>query len=264
MANLLVLVEACADGIHPASALSLCVARDLASSKGATVIATALARSPQRDAQVMQEVTRRGADRLIFCESEQLLAMMQSLSPQCVLGPATRGYQAQLAQLGGEDLTIAWVQGPAQDPVPLEGPVALLAGSLPWYDLGQSQLIPEYPSDDQLCDLSGVPPASAPAAGSIRFVLDPQLDTPQLRAELALLKATELDREEALQPGFIGIYIGSTLPASVRSSQRWIMIPGDPNAPIQSDWGRAQWVLPGLPYDAIRSLHQQRWDFYLR
>lgn len=264
MATLLVLVEASPYGIHPASALSLCVARDLASERGATVVASLAPEVPSRDAQVLEEVTRRGADRMVFCSRDQLAEFLPSMAPRAILGPATESSKAQLQALTGQDLTIAWVQGPVESPEAIEGPIALMAGTLPWHEL-QAELIPEYPGDDQLCDLRAMQPARRPDdACPLRFTIDPSLDNAQIRAELSLLGATEGQEEESATAPSISIFIGPTLPEQVQPLQRSILIPGDLNGPIQGDWGRADWVLPGTPYDALRGLHSQFWAPYLR
>lgn len=264
MATLLVLVEASPYGIHPASALSLCVARDLASERGATVVATLAPKDPSRDAQVLEEVTRRGADRMVFCSGEQLAEFLPSMAPRAILGPASEAGKDQLQALTGQDLTIAWVQGPVESPDAIEGPIALMAGTLPWHEL-QAELIPEYPGDDQLCDLREMQPARRPEARCpLRFVIDPALDNAQIRAELSLLGATEAVAQESSRDSCICIYIGPDLPETVQPLQRSILIPGDLDRPIQGDWGRADWVLPGTPYDALRGLHSQFWAPYLR
>lgn len=264
MATLLVLVEASPSGIHPASALSLCVARDLASARGATVVATTPPRNPAQDAQLLAEVTRKGADRMVFCAPEGLAEHISAMTPRCILGPATQKSREQLSRLAGEDLTIAWVQGPAEPPSELSGAIALLAGALPWYELS-AEIIPEYPGDDQLCDLREVEPATAPVREPmLRFVIDPSMDSKQLRAELSLLGASELVPDEAPENGCVRLCIGPGLPPEASADQRWILIPGDPAPEIHSDWGEAQWVLPGTAYDALRSLHSQLWKPYLR
>lgn len=264
MATLLVLVEASPYGIHPASALSLCVARDLASERGATVVATTPPQTPAQDARVLQEVTRRGADRMVFCDAAQLVELLPSMGPKCILGPATPASRAQLQALAGDDLTIAWAQGPAEPPGELHGAIALMAGAIPWHEL-QAEIIPEYPGDNQLCDLREVEAASAPNhAPALRFVIDPAMDNPQLRAELSLLGASELSPSDPEDGRCIRICIGEQLPTNASAEQRWILIPGDPTPPIQGEWGLAHWVLPGTAYDALRSLHSQLWAPHLK
>lgn len=264
MATLLVLVEASPFGIHPASALGLCVARDLASARGATVVASCEANNPQADASVLREVTRRGADRMVFCNVEQLQSLMPAMAPKCALAPATPSSRQKLLELAGSELTIAWVQGPAEPPGELNGAIALLAGTLPWYDL-QAEVIPEYPGDDQLCDLRELPvPPGPDSAAELRYVIDPEFDNTQLRSELSLLGASELLAGDHPSPRCVKICIGQTLPSYATPEQRWVLIPGRPDTPIQSEWGAASWVLPGKAYDALRLLHGQNWSGHLR
>lgn len=264
MATLVVYVEASSQGIHPASALALCVARDLASGRGATVIAATKPVSAQRDALVLHEASRRGADRIMFCSAEQLRPLMLSMAPQCLLGPATPTGRMLMNELWDQEHTIAWVQGPAEPPADLQGALAVIAGALPWHDL-EAKIIPEYPGDDQPGDLNEVPLPSSPSkAPHLRFMIDEGLDNPQVRAELALLGALPLDSQDTLPEHSVRICIGKSLPLEAELDERWILVPGDPNLEIEVDWGQAHWVLPGDPYDAVRSLHSQLWRPHLR
>lgn len=264
MATLLVLLEASPFGIHPASALGLCVARDLASARGATVVASCEAQNPNADAAVLREATRRGADRMIFCDARQLKSLLPAMAPKCALAPATKKSRAKLTEIGGTDLTIAWVQGPADPPGELNGTIALMAGTLPWYEL-QAEIIPEYPGDDQLCDLREIPIPPVPGhAPELRYVIDPELDSTKLRSELSLLGASELHPSDNASAHCIRICIGESLPDYAAEDQRWILVPGNPSLPIAGAWGEAWWVLPGKPYDAIRNLHGQIWSSHLK
>ena len=89
MAHILVYVQRTPHGIHPASAVALCLARDLGSDFGATITAVCPGDAGKANYKVSRAAGRFGADNLLFAGPTGLGTLQKRLNPGLVLTPWT-------------------------------------------------------------------------------------------------------------------------------------------------------------------------------
>ena len=146
MATLVVHVLRAPAGIHPASAIALSVARDLANARGATVTALAMGDAGDRDQNVATKCGMYGADQLLFVGPEDLERLKERVAPRKVFAPNTPEGRAFLAGFGIDqtDTTSHLVLRPmnAEDLGSAKGHL-LHAGTLPWHALADV-IEPDY------------------------------------------------------------------------------------------------------------------------
>lgn len=148
MATVVVFVLRDRTGIHPASAVSLCVARDLADRRGATVTALAMGDAGDLDHIVTREVARKGADQLVFVGPADLTSFAHRVVPRKVLVPNTPEGLDVLERLGldvGEtaSLVVATAQEAKTATERRETGLLVTAGTLPWHDCPDA-IEPDY------------------------------------------------------------------------------------------------------------------------
>ncbi|MGB1700411.1 MAG: hypothetical protein ACPHRO_10680 [Nannocystaceae bacterium] len=161
MATLIVHVLRAPAGIHPASAISLCVARDLATRRGATVTALAMGDAGDGDQDVAGQCSRYGADQLLFVGPDDLPHLMSRIAPRKVFVPNTPEGETFLRRLGIEEpaTTTLHVSAPTTlDDIEDAKGVLVHAGTLPWHAL-DDVVEPDY--GEHFADGSPVPWSAA-------------------------------------------------------------------------------------------------------
>lgn len=148
MATVVVFVLRDRTGIHPASAVSLCVARDLADRRGAAVTALAMGDAGDLDHVVTREVARRGADQLLFVGPADLTSLAHRVVPRKVLVPNTPEGRDVLDRLGLDvsetaSLVVATAQQSETAGTLREVGLLVTAGTLPWHDCPDA-IEPDY------------------------------------------------------------------------------------------------------------------------
>ncbi|MBL9102803.1 MAG: hypothetical protein JNL82_17785 [Myxococcales bacterium] len=263
MAHILVYAQRTPQGIHPASATALCLARDIASDRGATITAVCPGDAGRADQFVIGAVSRYGADLLAFCGPAGLRPLQDRLRPLVVFVPHTEEGLAAAEGLAGGPLETTWLMDPSIEWDNLAAVTSIVAGTLPWYDL-PTIIDAEYDNEASHVELpQWVQKLDASyGRGPLRFFAPPDLD-PGLRAALTALGAKQIGPEyiEHHESGTL-LWLGGTPPPEALRDRtvgaRVMYFPG-PGAVADTGWTIADWVLPGPWQDAVKDLHSDLW-----
>lgn len=264
MAHILVYAQRTPQGIHPASATALCLARDIASDRGATITAVCPGDAGRADQFVIGAVSRYGADLLAFCGPAGLRPLQDRLRPLVVFLPHTDEGLAAADGLAGGPLETTWLQDPSIEWDNLAAVTSIVAGTLPWYDL-PTIIDAEYDNEASHVELpQWVQKLDAQfGRGALRFFAGADLD-PGLRAALGALGAKAVGPEylEHHENGtLLWLSNASPLPEVLRDrtvGARVMYFPG-PGAQADASWALADWVIPGPWNEAIKELHSDLW-----
>jgi len=145
MAHIVVYLQRTPQGLHPASALSLCWARDIGSQRGASVTALAIGDAGPWDAGIVRAAGRYGADAVEFCGPGGLSRVYERLHPVHILVPLTLEGRSVAQDLPGGPVIPRWLQGPNPRFGGADALTGVLAGALPWHDF-EATLESEYES----------------------------------------------------------------------------------------------------------------------
>ncbi|MBK6917021.1 MAG: hypothetical protein IPH07_06445 [Deltaproteobacteria bacterium] len=275
MAHILVYLQRTPQGLHPASAVALCLARDLGSERGATVTAMCAGDAGELDRAMVSAAGRHGADVMVFCGPGGIERLQQRLSPVHTLVPWTaEGIAAASGLVSGAAIP-RWVDARRPDWGSPDATSGIVAGVLPWHDFDE-QLEAEYQGDvDQVpmpAWVAEVPPPVG-AGGTDRLIIgEPQLRyvapdaiDHELRAKLAAVGAKPTRVEDValatightlwLQPG------AGPLPDALAHrgpGSRVLLLPG-PDGTLDATWALADWVLPGAWPDVLAALQTPAW-----
>ena len=264
MAHVLVYLQRTPHGLHPGSATALCVARDLAEVRGASVTGICLGDGGDFDQHVIDASGRLGADQVFFVGPGGLREAHDRLRARHVLLPWT--YEANSAvQAAGIGQPIPrWVGGPQEGD--LEAVTAVVAGALPW------RWEPEAVEPEYAGDVGEVPlPAWLRASGgrlhadpTLRVVAPPDLE-PSVAQQLASLGAESVGLDYAdrhsggtllwLDAGPNGL---PPVLANRPEHARVILLPG-PSASPSEGWSVADYVLTGRWPDVVAALADPVW-----
>lgn len=263
MAHILVYAQRTPQGIHPASAAALCLARDIGSERGATVSAVCPGDAGRADQFVIGAVSRFGADGLTFLGPAGLRPLQDRLHPLLVFVPHTEEGLAAAETLGGAEAL--WLQEPEVEWERLASVTAIVAGTLPWYEL-PAIIDAEYDNEASLVDLPEwvARLEQHSGRGPLRYFARDDLDQ-AARAALASIGA------KPVGPEYLDQHTGGTLlwlggadqpvPEALIArgpGARVILFPGE-GAEIDASWTRADWVLPGAWPEAVKQLHSELW-----
>ncbi|NVB41903.1 hypothetical protein G6O69_28995 [Pseudenhygromyxa sp. WMMC2535] len=273
MAHIVVYLQRTPRGLHPGSLVGLCLARDIANERGASVLGLCLGDAGAFDDRVVVEASRAGADQLVFMGPEGIDKLFRRIAPRHVLAPLTPDAEALLGQLTGS-LSPCWVDGPL-DSDRLAHAIAVIAGSLPWHQT-PLQVEPEYEADVTQVKLpEWLDAASAAATDLTRTVEQPPLlyvssETPdaQTLAALEALGAYASDAAAVAEVDAATVLWldakGEGLPQSLserQASVRVILLAGErelSSAPDPS-WALADFVLHGPLAQTVREFNGQAW-----
>ena len=265
MAHILVYAQRTPQGIHPASAAALCLARDIASDRGATITAVCPGDAGRADQFVIGAVSRYGADLLTFCGPAGMRPLQERLRPLVCFVPHTEEGLAAAETLAGGPTETTWLHDPAIEWDNLAAVTSIVAGTLPWYDL-PTIIDAEYDNEASLVDL---PPWISRldaqfGRGPLRYFAPHDLDA-KTRASLQSLGARQAPAEylEQHDSGTLLWFsnASSGLPDLLRGrgpGARLMYFPGA-DSPLHPSWTAADWVVPGEWPDAIKQLHSDLW-----
>lgn len=274
-------------GLHPASSVALCSARDFASRRGASVLALCEGQDERHDKLVAAQAGQRGADQLVFCDRAELTAMYDDLGPRVVWCPATPWSMRAVAAMTSTELD------PSQDLQPqtqwLTAPeilgdefppvVQLYAGVLPWLDFS-TELIPqdrrrfeadEISLEETLPDASSPDfsaplriPKPAPSPLELFYLIPSSAgmdgaEIESLRSSLAHLGAKEVAAPSEVPAQQMCLWLDGTLPADLPRDPQWCLLPGVDYTDDFRGWEQADWVLPGNREDALALLQSGIW-----
>lgn len=275
MAHVVVYLQRTTRGLHPGSLAALCIAREVADARGAAVLSLCLGDAGAFDDRVVTEASRAGTDQLVFLGPEGIQKLVRRLQPRHVLGPYTREAGSVLAQAGIGPMLGRWFGGPPA-PVKLETVIGVVAGSLPWQQ-APLHIEPEYESDVGQVELPDWLVAAAERATDLTTTHEPPplvyfTDKPSALDQdtlggLASLGAYSVD--EAAIAGMSEATVlwfdqGEGLPISLFERSpgvRIVLLIGDRSmgGPVDSSWGLADYVLPGVWSAVVRHFSGPAW-----
>lgn len=263
MAHILVYAQRTPQGIHPASAAALCLARDIGSERGTTVSAVCPGDAGRADQFVIGAVSRLGADVLTFLGPTGMRPLYDRLHPLLVFVPFTEEGLAAAESLGPPETL--WLQEPEVEWERLAALSAVVAGALPWYEL-PSIIDAEY---DNEASLVALPEWVARieqhnGRGPLRHFAREDLDQ-ATRAALASIGAKPVGPEYLAEhnAGTLLWFGGADAPvpealANRSAGARVVLFPGE-HAEAEPSWKRADWVLPGAWPETVKQLHSELW-----
>src|SRR5690606_18306161 len=132
MAHVVVYLQRTTRGLHPGSMIALCIAREVADARGASVTSLCLGDAGAFDDRLIVEASRAGADQIVFLGPEGVQKLFRRLAPRHVFAPYTREAGSVLAQAGIGPMVGRWIGGPPGNPQRLEPVIGTIAGPLPW------------------------------------------------------------------------------------------------------------------------------------
>jgi|GEM_PF-1406572 len=281
MAHVVVYLQRTPRGLHPGSALALCLARDVADQHGAAVLGLGLGDAGPFDDRMILEASRAGADQIVFLGPEGIQKLVRRLAPRHVLAPYTREAGSVLAQAGIGPMVGRWFGGAPEQISKLEPVIGVVAGTSCW-QRAPLQIEPEYEADVTQVELPEWLAAVAEQAADLTKTVEPPpvlyvttgpLDA-QTRARLDQLGASEAQaadyrdgRGPAQEPGTLLWFdgAGQGLPVTLieRSPRlRVILLPGPGpfSGPIDSSWGMADLVVPGDWSEVMAEFNSAAWQ----
>jgi len=273
MAHILVYLQRTPGGLHPASAVALCRARDIASSRGATITAVCSGDAGSLDKGVAAASGRFGADILVFGGPKGVQTLFERLKPVHVLVPWTEEGLAAVEGLSSGPAVPRWLttQQPAWGGA--DSITAVVAGTLPWHAFAEALeaeyqvdvdevLQPEWVARVTARDASEVPIFGLGSPGPMRWIGTGELDSESLTALDRLGAQASADLEDAVLGGGTLLWLSSEpVPAEVaaRSAElRLIVLPGESSG-LDPSWKTADWVFPGPPAAALETLSNSAW-----
>ncbi len=275
MAHILVYLQRTPLGLHPASAVALCLARDIASERGATVTAVSAGDAGELDRAIVSAAGRHGADSIVFCGPGGIERLEQRLAPVHVLVPWTVEGAAAVAGLTSGPVVARWLDERRPTWGSPDAITGIVAGVLPWHDLDE-QLEAEYQGDvDQVPMPRWVSEVPVPvgAGGTDRLIIGvpefgfvaPDAIDHELRAKLAATgakPATPRDIQTATGGSFLWLSPGAgPLPEGLSHrgpAVRLVLMPG-PDGTFDATWALADWVLPGAWPQVLTALQTMPW-----
>ncbi len=283
MAHIAVHLQRTPQGLHPASAVALCWARDIGSARGATVTGLCFGDAGRADQSIVTAAARFGADVLLFSGPNGLRNLCERLNPVHVLVPFSPQGLAAASALELGAATPRWVERRSPPYATADALSAVVAGVKPWHRFN-GELDPEFEGDVEAAPLPGfaeptddgsddgsddaAPPIFDLGAGPIGYVAPPGLD-PIVATALRGLDASPTTLEEGLHlRGGTTIILHPPGPALALESRsdlgRVIVLAGppadEPSDQVPSAWQHADWVIPGRWADVIASLREGPWS----
>lgn len=277
MAHLVVYVQRTPHGIHPASALALCWARDIASERGATVTAVCLGDAGALDRGVALAAGRFGADVMLFGGPRALENLQERLRPVHVLTPWTQEGRKAVQVLSTGPAVPRWLHSRNPSWGGADAITGIVAGTLPWHDLDQA-LDAEYEGDVDEVPL----PAWVEAWNEAEPRVLPQFRISGGEPRTFVPPPDGLDRrvEDTLRS--MGFVQGSLADACVAATgtvlwlapgagrvpsdavtrgpgTRLLLLPGS-DGHLDEAWSSVDWVLPGPWPDVLDALSSGGWQ----
>jgi hypothetical protein len=275
MAHILVYLQRTPQGLHPASAVALCFARDLGSERGATVTGVCAGDAGELDRAMVGGAGRYGADNMVFCGPGGIERLQERLQPVHVLAPWTAEGIAAMQGLPTGPMLPRWIDDRRPDWGAPDAVTGIIAGMLPWHDFDE-QLEAEYQGDvDQVPMPEWVKEAAMPlspagtqplvlAQPEIGYVAPAAIDA-DLRAKLTATGAKPSlveDVARAESGSYLWLAPGAGALPDVLSRRgpgsRVVLLPG-PDGIFDPSWALADWVLPGVWPKVLGLLQSPPW-----
>ena len=270
MAHILVYLQRTPQGLHPASAVALCLARDIGSERGATVTAICAGDAGPFDRGILAAASRFGADVTLFGGPHSFEDLQERLRPVHVLTPWTPEGLAAVQGLPAGPPVLRWVDRSDPPWAGADGITGVIAGTLPWHAFAEA-LEAEYAGDVDEVPMppwvadnpQSTPPSFQIAAdGPVGYVAPEALDA-DLRRRLEQLGAEPigLGQAAAMQNGtLLWLLPGAGhLPAEQLTRRapgtRILLFPG-PDARPDASWSTVDWVFSGPWPQAVDALMQ--------
>lgn len=282
MAHIAVQLQRTPHGLHPASAVALCWARDIASARGATVTALCNGDAGPADAAMTLAAARFGADILLYGGPNGLPNLCKRLNPVHVLVPYTAFGVGAAAQLDRGDPVPRWIDRRSPPYATADALTAVVAGVRPWHRF-DGELDPEYEGDVDAVELpgfsSGAEPADSDSDGDdafavfelgahpIGYVAPGGLD-PVVATALAGLGAEAVGWDDAPhhRGGTTVALLDETNPlpetlATRDDTGRVLALVGADAAitEVPALWQHVDWALPGRWSDVVATLREGPW-----
>ncbi len=268
MAHLLVYLQRTPYGLHPASAVGVCLARDLASRWGATVTAIAMGDGGDADTAITNRASACGADIVHYVGEGGFRRSLERLRPRHVLLPWTSEAISIAEEAGLSAPQPRWVRG-SQPDEELDEVTAIVAGGLPWHDF-ETRLEAEYEGEVASIGLpvwmsSPIPLSTSGNERPLYFVGPSDLDD-AVNNGLAELGARRITPDEAAQLPNASTLLwmdagpnGLPQPIAERPPHiRVVLLPGASAQPGAA-WGEAEFVLVGEWSLVVRELLSPVW-----
>lgn len=276
MAHVVVYLQRTTRGLHPGSMVGLCLAREVADARGASVLSLCLGDAGAFDDRLVVEASRAGADQIVFLGPEGIQKLFRRLSPRHVFAPYTREAGSVLAQAGIGPMVGRFVEGPPPDVKKLEPVIGVVAGTLPWQQ-APLQIEPEYEADVTQVELPDWLVAAAEQATDLTTTIEqppllyaaPGVTLDEAtKTALASLGAYAIAEDEhaRYREGTLLWFdgAGKGLPGDLLDRSpglRVILLPGIGPAPspIDPSWGMADFVLSGEWAAVVREFNGTAW-----
>lgn len=272
MAHIAVQLQRTPQGLHPASAVALCWARDIGSARGATVTAVCIGDAGDSDRRIAAAAARFGADVLLFGGPNGLKNLRERLNPVHVLVPFTPQGLAAASTFATGPVVPRWIAGRSPPYATADALTAIAAGVRPWHRF-ELELDPEYEGDVDEVDLpefitDGDAPVFDLGARPLGYVAPDKLD-PAIVGALEGLGATPTTWDAAPhRSGGTTVVLldagGQLPPVAARDDPGRVIVLLGSDAPPPDDavppaWRHVDWLLPGRWADVIGSLREGPW-----
>jgi hypothetical protein len=274
MAHVVVYLQRTTRGLHPGSAVALCLAREVGDARGASVLSLCLGDAGAFDDRLIVEASRSGTDQIVFLGPEGIQKLFRRLAPRHVFAPYTREAGSVLAQAGIGPMVGRWIDGPPANIRKLEPVIGVVAGTLPWQQ-APLQIEPEYEADVTQVELADWLVAAAEQATDLTTTADQppllyveaDLDT-ETKAALESLGAYGVSAEASLeyeQGTLLWFDVsGEGLPLSLVERPpglRVVLLIGEReiSGPLDASWGMADFVLAGKWPELVREFNGTAW-----
>jgi len=273
MAHILVYLQRTPLGLHPASALALCIARDIGTNRGASVTALCPGDAGVLDEGISRAAARFGADIMVFFGPGGLADTVERLRPVHVLAPWTAEGLGAVGPLKLGPASPRWIRTARPPGAGADTVTGVIAGTTPWYAL-DATLDPEYLGNVDAARLpTWVEGADTnPRAGygvtegsPVHYVATRALDADLARTLDQLgAQAVAPEAVSTLPAGTLLWFTEGTgaLPDAVQQrsvATRLIVLP-DADAGVDQSWMHADLVIPGPWHEAIARLQQPQWS----
>jgi hypothetical protein len=272
MAHILVYLQRTPGGLHPASAVALCRARDIGSDRGASITAMCSGDAGALDRGIAVAAGRFGADVLVFGGPKGLRSLFDQLNPVHVLVPWTDEGLAAAEGLPSGPAVPRWLTTRQPAWGGADAVTAVVAGTMPWHALGET-LEAEYQAEvDEVQQARWVPELSAVYAegappvftvggrGPVRYMAarTPDGDT---QAALSRLGAQSSSGDDVGTAGTVLWLSTEEVPPVLAQRPvdvRLVVLPGE-HAGLHPSWRAADWVLSGPRAAALGMILDSPW-----
>lgn len=273
MAHILVYLQRTPAGLHPASAVGLCMARDIATTRGATVSALCAGDAGVYDRRMARAAGAFGADVLTFCGPRGLENLHERLAPVHIFAPWSPEGIAAVQGLDSGPAIPRWIRSSNHQDQEADAVTGIIAGTVPWHRFHE-ELEAEYEGD---VDEVPLPPwietdaaATGPAFGVVEgeplgYVCpdgtDPAIEIALQRWGARRMSPSEVAGAEHGTHVWLGPGAGP-LPDTLshRSpTSRLLLLPG-PDGQLDPSWSSADLVLGGSWPEVIEQLRNGQWQ----